>query len=140
MGSEDLSLSGDTICPGLVEPGHQTELTLQSVSDVIIRSLQENNKNIIAQLQTTIQTEVRKAIQSLKAEFKLDIHILKEQNKNRISEIQQLNEKIDKLKNDTKMLENEMHSLKKKKTSSTSSDTGNSENVCKKFVLFGLDE
>lgn len=61
-----------------MEPGHQTELTLQSVSDVIIRSLQENNKNIIAQLQTTIQTEVRKAIQSLKEEFKQDIHILNE--------------------------------------------------------------
>lgn len=139
LGSEDLSLSGDTICPGLVEPGHQTELTLQSVSDVINRSLQENNKNIIAQLQTTIQTEVRKAIQLLKEEFKQDIHILNEQNKSRISEIKQLNEKIDKLKNDINLLENEMHSLKTKKPL-ISSDTGNSENVCKKFVLFGLDE
>ncbi|KAL0859172.1 hypothetical protein ABMA27_010996 [Loxostege sticticalis] len=125
---EDISLLGDTIGPENAQTNVQTELTLQSITNVITRSLQENNNMIIIQLQNTIQTEVQKAIQLLRAEYKQDICNLKEENKNITIEIQQLNEKIHKLQKENDLLIKDINMIR------------NNENYCKKFVLFGLEE
>ncbi|KAL0894534.1 hypothetical protein ABMA27_013111 [Loxostege sticticalis] len=136
---EDISLLGDTFCPENAQTNEQTELTLQSITNVITRSLQENNNMIIIQLQNTIQTEVQKAIQLLRAEYKQDICNLKEENKNITIEIQQLNEKIHKLQKENDLLKKDINSSRTQNPTYTS-DTRNNENYCKKFVLFGLEE
>ncbi|KAL0869461.1 hypothetical protein ABMA27_007693 [Loxostege sticticalis] len=135
---EDISLLGDTICPENAQSNEQTELTLQSITSVITRSLQENNNMIIIQLQNTIQTEVQKAIQLLRAEYKQDICNLKEENKNTMIEMQQLNEKINKLQLEHDLLQKDINSFKTQNPSTN--NNRNNENYCKKFVLFGLEE
>lgn len=139
LSSEDMSLLGDTI--SYVENQEftrQTELTLQNLSEIISQKLKENNKHIISELQTTIQTEICKAISKLKEEVKKDTNTLYELNNQTKTEIQRINSKIQELTLENAKLKNEMQELSLKITApSLNCKTENTEN---KIVLYGLDE
>lgn len=140
LSSEDLSISGDTIRTEEIPINRANcDLTLQNLSEMISQQLKDNNKSIISQLQSTIQTEINKAIAKLKDDFTKDINNISQQNKEQKTQIKELNTKISNLENSNKELKKEIKDLEEKLTSAQTRQYSPESNS-KKIVLFGLTE
>lgn len=138
--SQDLSILADT---NQIEVSSnkivQCELTIQNLSEMIATQLKENNKSIISQLQTTIQTEINKAIAQLKQDVTKDINSLSQLNKKQQIDIQLINTKINKLENTNEELKKEIKDLEEKLTTGQFRKHSPETNR-KKIVLFGFTE
>lgn len=143
--SLDLNLLGDTI--NMPDGGKtpqsitktQTELTLQNIGEMIMFRLKENNREIITELQNTIQTEINKAVSKLRQDFERETSCLQSQNEERKIDIQHINTEIDNLKTENEKLKTEIENLKKQQRTNTYQKNC-TESYSKKIVLYGFDE
>lgn len=146
--SENLSLIGDTlqaediaaidINNSLINPleNTQVQLNMQSLSELIILRLKENNKSIIVELQNTIQTEINRAIAELKLDFDFKLNTLTIENEQRKREIENINTKIATLQLEKENLKREVREL----SPQTFQAPNVPENQHHKLVLYGLTE
>lgn len=139
-GSDDLSILGDTICQTIsskTEP--QTEPTLQTLIHLITEKLKENNTSVITQLQSTIQTEINRAITQFNQHWKQETDNLKQLNIENKTEIEKLKEEIEIIKQENGILKKEIAEIgHKQKTSETT--IRNTEENTKKIVIYGMEE
>ncbi|PZC71657.1 hypothetical protein B5X24_HaOG212766 [Helicoverpa armigera] len=133
--SDDLSFLGDTL-----RTQENVEIinnvTIQSLSELIILRLKENNKSIIEELQSTIQTEIKKAITELREDFNNKTNYLTVQNNDRKEEIESINNKIEELRIENENLKKELKEL----SIQIPRTPNNPDNNDKKIVLYGLAE
>ncbi|KAH9633024.1 hypothetical protein HF086_000384 [Spodoptera exigua] len=135
--SDDLSILGDTINADEKETATATQFTLQSISEIIMLRLKENNTAIITEIKSTIQSEINKAINTLKEEIEQKTDILNKQNELRKKEIEKVSIKIEYLTEENEKLKKEILDMKNSKDTSNVTCT---ETNSKKIVLYGLAE
>jgi hypothetical protein len=135
LSTDDLSILGDTMTQ-LESPktNKQAEITLESLSYLISEKLKENNKNIIKQLQNTIQEEINKTLLCLKQET----NELNKQNMQRKYEIEELSNEIGKLKLEKERIQEEITDIRQKYFNMKGYDK--IEDNTRKFVLYGIEE
>lgn len=114
----------------------QTQVSMQSLSELIVLRLKENNKSIIEELQTTIQTEIKKAITEITQDFELKISDLTMKNNDRKLEIEKINIKLENLCVENEALKKEIRDL----SIHSSQPLHAPEINHKKIVLYGLAE
>lgn len=133
--SDDLSFLGDTL-----KTQENVEIlnnvSIQSLSELIILRLKENNKSIIEELQSTIQAEIKKAITELREDFHNKTNYLTVQNNDRKEEIQRINNKLEELRIENENLKKELKEL----SIQTPRTPSNPDHNHKKLVLYGLAE
>ncbi|CAK1598158.1 unnamed protein product [Parnassius mnemosyne] len=136
--SVDIELLGDTVItqtsPNL--NAKSDEILLQTLSVIIQQKLKENNRSLINELQSTIHSEINKAIISLKEDIQQKTEILNCQNKQRKDEICQLNLKIESITKENGKLREDIKQLSKKIENKFRIPEINS----KKIVLYKLME
>ncbi|KAH9633003.1 hypothetical protein HF086_000363 [Spodoptera exigua] len=135
--SDDLSILGDTINADEKETATATQFTLQSISEIIMLRLKENNTAIITEIKSTIQSKINKAINTLKEEIEQKTDILNKQNELRKEEIEKISMKIEYLTEENEKLKKEILDMKNSKDTSNVTCT---ETNSKKIVLYGLAE
>ncbi|KAF9823123.1 hypothetical protein SFRURICE_019361, partial [Spodoptera frugiperda] len=111
-------------------------VSIQSLSELIILRLKENNKSIIEELQSTIQAEIKKAITELREDFHNKTNYLTVQNNDRKEEIQRINNKLEELRIENENLKKELKEL----SIQTPRTPSNPDHNHKKLVLYGLAE
>lgn len=139
--SDDLSLLGDTLHSdenkSTMNTNTQSENLLQSLSQVIITRLKENNEAIISELRSTIQTEINKAIAKLTEDFEQKTNYLSKQNDQRKLDLEKVDTKIENLIKENEKLKKEISEIKAKSVTAVTKCT---ESNSKKIVLYGLTE
>lgn len=135
--SDDSSLLGDTLCSEDKEKYIPTNPSLQSLSELIMQKLKENNKFIISEIKSTIEDEIKKAIFKLKEELEGRTNALSKQNEERTLEIKNIYKKIEALNIQNETLKAEIKELQAMKTTSEPKHT---ENNSKKIVIYGFSE
>lgn len=122
----------------------QTENILQTLNEIIIQRLQENNKLIILELKDTIKAEINKAISQLRKETEQKTNALTKQNGQIKDDIKRLSSEINNLKAENEELRTKISGLS---TTNTSTDHLQPPPIIpcidtndKKIVLYGLIE
>lgn len=141
LDSEECSMLGDTIyteTPDPIKTSTKFEVNLDILSELITSRLKENNKQIIADLQNTIQTEINKAIQKLKEEIQQQTNGLYKQNDLIKSDLKKVNTEIEQLKKENLKLKNEIQELETK--FKTPGIIHYEQDNSKKIVIYGFDE
>lgn len=140
LDSEECSMLGNTICTDTPDPmktSTRTDFTLDTLSELIISRLKENNKSIISDLQNTIQIEINKAIQKLKYEIQQQTNGLYKQNDQIRNDLEKVNAEIETLKGENLRLNNEIRELEMR---ITSNGIHYEQDISKKIVIYGFDE
>lgn len=149
ISSEDISVLGDT--QQAVEVDHNTigninlmnntqnQLNMQSLSELIILRLRENNKSIIEELQVMIQTEINRAITELRQDLEYKTNTLTEQNDQRKQEIDSINTKLEELQTENENLKKEIKTLTMTTTQKNQTPSIPERNY-KKLVLYGFTD
>lgn len=141
--TNESSLLGDTMYQNSPDTSiiKNTEITLGTLTQMINAQLKDNNKTIIAELQSTIQTEINKAIVILKEETKKEINNLTTENSKRKTEISQINLNIGQLTEENKTLKQEIKQLQTKlETMKLSEPESTMNDNDTKIVIYGVDE
>ena len=153
VSSEDLSILGDTIqiedtdttnagikneslMQKTTSNSKQVQFNMQSLSELIILRLKENNKSIIEEIQNTIQIEINRAITELRLDFDSKTNKLTLQNEQRKQEIQNINSKLETLQLESENLKREIRDLLPR----ASKVEIVPENHTHKLVLYGFTE
>lgn len=139
--SDDQSILGDTVSLDTIHTEENlkinnttTQLTIETLSKLIITHLKENNKSIIQELQNTIHTEIYSAITELRQDLDYKTNTLTAQNDQRKQEIENINKKLEKLQTENENLKKEIRKL----ATETSRVPNIQENNCRKIVLYGF--
>lgn len=141
---EDLSLLGDTLQTSEKTPSshmqtaNHMQLSLQSLSEMIMIRLKENNESIITDLRSTIQIEINKAISKLTEDIELKTNYLSKQNDQRKQELEKINTKIENLIRENEKLKQEIFDLKHNTSAGPVLEC--TENNLKKIVIYGFTE
>lgn len=147
--SEDLSLLGDTLQAVDVDNVNntlgninlmnnvQSQLNMQTLSELIILRLRENNKSIIEELQIMIQTEINRAITELRQDLEYKTKTLTEQNDRRKQEIDSIHTKLEEVRIENENLKKEIRTLTTTATQKNQTPSIPEHNY-KKLVLYGF--
>jgi hypothetical protein len=144
INTENLSMLGDTISTETdTYPEKSTEFILQHLSEIISSRLKENNKTIITDLQNTIQLEITKAINKLKEDIYQETNKLSLQTVQNKSQIEDINIKIENLREENKKMKKHIDELNMKVCSNIQTEyqyTPENVNNNKKIVIYGFIE
>lgn len=115
------------------------DITLNQISSLLDRKLEQNRQSILKEIKRTIITEIHKTIHEFKESIKKTTDTLTIEQSDIKTKIKLLDEKICKLELDNKQYKQEILMLQNKYVGNQQHNTDKSDNT-KKLVLFGLLE